>query len=84
MVIAVSVGKKMPSRIGGPREDEGEGEPEPMEPIQSKDDATREVMAAIKDGSESRLKSALEAFVYACKDSEEDPSSTEQPTGAEE
>lgn len=84
MVIAVEVEKKIPPRIGGPREDDGEEESTPMESIQSKDDATREILSAVESKSESRLKSALEAFVYACGESKDEGDSAEMPNGAEE
>ena len=69
MVIAVSVGKKIPGRIGGPREEEApEGESEPMSNDMAKDEAVRELKAGLESGSDSQIKSALEAFVYACGD----------------
>lgn len=65
LVVAIGVKKpSLPSKIGGPADEESD-EGEPMDNEKAKDEATKEIMAAIQDRSELRLKSALEAFFLA-------------------
>jgi len=65
---------KMPSRIGGPVEEEMDDESEDMgEPIsneQAKQDAADELISALQSMKPDRRRvvDALSAFVYACND----------------
>jgi hypothetical protein len=66
LLVAIGVKPKgLPSRIGGPRDEEDTPAPS-MDNAMAKREATKEVMAAIKDSSEMRLEDALTAFFYAC------------------
>ena len=67
LVVAIGVKKPtLPSKIGGPSDDEPEGDAETMSDEKALDEAAKEIMAAINDRSDLRLKSALKAFFYAC------------------
>ena len=61
----------LPRRIGGPEEEKKPGI----------DEATKEIMSAIQDRSELRLKSALEAFFLAV---DAEPHSEGEHEGEEE
>ena len=65
LVVAIGMKPKLPSKIGGPS-DESEGEAESMSDEHALDEATKEVMSAINDRSDLRLKAGLKAFFYAC------------------
>ena len=64
---------KMPSRIGGPVEeemDDGEDMGEPISNEQAKQDAADELISALQSMKPDRRRvvDALSAFVYACND----------------
>ena len=66
LLIAIGTAKKgLPPRIGGPKGDE-EDSGESMSNEEAKDEACKEIMSAINDRSDLRLKSAMSAFFYAC------------------
>ena len=74
LLIAIGTAKKgLPPRIGGPKDEgEPEGKDESMSNEEAMDEASKEIMAAVKDGSDLRLKSGLKAFFYACDDEAEE------------
>lgn len=77
LVIAIDSAKKpgLPPRIGGPKDDA----PASMSNEEAKDEACKEIMAAINDRSDLRLKSALTAFFYACDAEPHKEGGTEDP-----
>ena len=84
LVVAIGVGKKLPAKIGGSQDDgEPEGEAESIDNDKAKEEATKEIMAAINDRSDLRLKSALEAFFYACDAEPHDEGEHTEEEGAE-
>jgi hypothetical protein len=81
LVVAIGVKKPtLPGKIGGASEEEDDSG-EPMDNEKAKDEATKEIMSAIQDRSELRLKSALEAFFLAV---DAEPHSEGQHEGEEE
>lgn len=81
LVVAIGVKPKgLPPRIGGPKEDGDGGDS--MSNREAKREAAREVMKAIKDGSDMALEDALTAFFYACdaEPHEEGEHENEEPT----
>jgi hypothetical protein len=66
LVVAIGLKKPgLPKNIGGPSDD-GEGDSGgEMDNEKAKEEAVKEIMAAINDRSDLRLKSALEAFFLA-------------------
>ena len=66
LMVAIGVKPKgLPSRIGGPQDEEDTPAPS-MDNAMAKREATKEIMAAINDRSEMQLEDALTAFFYAC------------------
>jgi len=79
LLIAIGAMKKpkMPSRIGGTDEEEGEAEGEGMSGKEARTQAARQILSAIEDKSEERLESGLEAFFYALDDEPQEQKESE-------
>lgn len=66
LLIAIGAKSKgLPPRIGGPKDEDDTPAPS-MDNARAKREATKEIMAAIKEGSDMQLEDALTAFFYAC------------------